>query len=206
MHFGFTNAPGTFMRSMNEFLKEFIGNFVILYLDDILIYIQTKEEHLRLLKMVLSTLQKEILFINLKKCSFMKREPIYLGFLVFEEGLKMDQEKVQAIDNWPTLRSSFEVRSLHGLTSFYRKFIRSFNQICEPILETIKETKQPFKWTEVDDTKFKLLKKKIIENPMLDFLSFEKFFQVQTDANGTVIGVVLLRLIAYFSEKLNEEK
>ena len=83
---------------------------------------QDKEEHLRQLKLVLRTLQKEKLLINLKKCSFLKKELVYLGFVVSEEGLKMDSYKVQAIVNWPVPRNAYEVRSLHGLASFYRKF------------------------------------------------------------------------------------
>jgi hypothetical protein len=112
---------------MNEVLKEFIGNFVIVYLEYILIYSQTKEEHLKHLKMVLSTLHKEKLLINLKKCSFMKRELIYLGFVVFEEGLNMEPKKVQAIVNCPTPTNAFEVKKFHGIAIFYRKFIRSFS-------------------------------------------------------------------------------
>ena len=106
----------------------------------------------------------------------MKEELIYLGFVVSKEGLKMDPEKVQAIWNWPILRNIFEVRSFHGLASFYRKFIRSFSQICAPIIETIKEINQPLKWIEAADRNFKLLKKKITEKPVLPLPDFGKSF------------------------------
>ena len=118
MPFGLTNAPSTFMRLMNEVLKEFIGKIVIVCLNYILIYSQTKEYHLRKLKMVLNTFKENKLLINFKKCSFMKNEMIYLGFVIFEDGLKMDPEKVQAIISWPTPRNVFEVRRFHVLMSF----------------------------------------------------------------------------------------
>ena len=209
MPFGLTNVPSTFMRLMNEVLKKYTGKFVVVYLDDILVFNKSKEEHLEHLKLVLKTLQKEKLLINLKKCSFMKEELVYLGFVISREGLKMDLEKVQAIRNWPTPRSVFEVRSFHGLASFYRKFIKGFSQVCAPILETIREVNQPFQWTEVADRNFNLLKRKITEKPILALPKFEKVFQVETDASGEAIGAVLSqeqRPIAYFSEKLNDEK
>jgi hypothetical protein len=123
MPFGLTNAPSTFMRLMNEVLKDFIGKFVIVYLDDILIFSKTEEEHLRHLTLVMRRLQQEKLLINLKKSSFMKKELIYLGFVISSNELKMDPEKVKAIKDWPSPKNIFEVRSFHGLASFYRKFI-----------------------------------------------------------------------------------
>ena len=99
MAFGHINAPSTFMRLMNEVLKEYAGKFSIIYLDDILVFSRSKEEHLEHLKLVLRTLQKEKLLINLKKCNFMKEELIYLRFVVSKEGMKMNPEKVQAIWN-----------------------------------------------------------------------------------------------------------
>lgn len=126
MLFGLINAPSTFMRLMNEFLKEYASKFVIVYLDHILVFSRSKEENLEHIKLVLRTLQKEKLLINLRKCGFMKEELIYPGFVVFKEGLKMDRENVQAIWNWPIPRNIFEV-SFHGVARFYRKFIRGFS-------------------------------------------------------------------------------
>jgi hypothetical protein len=209
MPFGLTNAPSTFMRLMNEVLKEFIGKFVIVYLDDILVFSKTKEEHIRHLNLVLKRLHDEKLLINLKKCFFMKEELIYLGFVISQEGLKMDPEKIKAITDWPSPRNIHEVRSFHGLASFYRKFIRNFSGICAPILDTVKKEKQPFKWTVAAEKGFKLLKEKITEKPVLALPDFKKLFSVKCDASGHAIGGVLSqeeKPVAYFSEKLNEAK
>jgi hypothetical protein len=101
MPFGLKNAPSTFMRLMNEVLKEFIEKIFIVYLDDILIFSKTKGEHLRHLTSVMERLQQEKLLINLKKSSFMKKELLYLGFVIYSNELKMDPEKVRAIKEWP---------------------------------------------------------------------------------------------------------
>jgi len=84
--------------------------------------------------------------INLKKCIFLKKELNYLGFMVSEEGLNMDPDKMQTILSWPIPRSAYEVRSFHGLVSFYRKFIKNFSQICAPIIGTFRGSGKPFKW------------------------------------------------------------
>eukprot|EP00253_Pinus_taeda_P031986 PITA_31986 len=209
MPFGLSNAPSTFMRLMNEVLMEFNGKFVIVYLDDILIFSKTKEEHFRHLQSVLRKLQQNKLLINLKKCTFFQRELVYLGFVIAENELKMDPEKVTAIVSWPSPKSLFEVRSFHGLARFYRKFIRNFSKICAPMLDTIKKVNQPFRWTEAAKHSFQILKKKITERPVLRLPDFNKLFQVRCDASGTAIGVVLSqedRPVAYFNEKLNESR
>ena len=141
MPFGLTNTPSTFTRLMNEVLKKFLKIFVIVYLDDILIFSKTLDEHLLHIRSVLERLREEKLLINLKKCSFAKKELVYLEFVVPSEGLKMDPEKVKAILEWPTPRSATKVRPFHGLASFYRKFIRNFSSICATITKTMRGDK-----------------------------------------------------------------
>lgn len=114
-----------------------MGKFVILYLDDIFIFSKTLEEHLMCICKVFDKLREEKLLINLKKCSFVK-EFVYLGFVLLVEGLKMDLEKMKAILKWPNPRSATKVKAFHGLTSFYRKFIRGFSSICGPLTEKMR--------------------------------------------------------------------
>jgi hypothetical protein len=121
----------------------------------------------------------------------------------------MDKEKVRAIQEWPATRSIFEVRSFHGLASFYRKFIKNFSGICAPIFDTINKKNQSFNWIEKDENNFRVLKEKITEKPILVLPYFKKTFQVRCDASGVVIGVVLSQEnnpITYFNEKMNETK
>jgi hypothetical protein len=163
MSFGLTNAPSTFMRLMNKILKYFIGKFMVVYLDDIMVFSRTKEDHLRHLTLVMRRLQQEKLLINLKKSSFMKTEPIYLGFVISSNELNMDQEKVKVIRECSSPTSMFEVRSFHGLESFYRKFIRDFSGIFAPMMDTVKKWHKYFKWTEEVEKSFNILKEKITE-------------------------------------------
>lgn len=161
------------------------------------------------MKCVLEKLQSEKLLVNIKKCSFFKSELVYLGFVILKDGLKMDPEKVQAIVDWPSPHSVFEVRSFHGLESFYRKFRKNFSGIYFPIIETIKKDKQPFKWSAEVESRFQLLKKNITEQPVLRLPDFGKPLQVKCDASGIAIGAVLSqedKPMAYFSDKLNDAK
>jgi hypothetical protein len=209
MPFGLTNAPSTFMRLMNEVLREFIEKFVVVYLDDILSFSKTKDEHLKHLATVMRKLQQEKLLVNMKKCSFMKTELIYLGFVISANELRMDPDKVEVIKNWPSPRNIFEVRSFHGLSSFYRKFIKNFNGISTAMMDTVKKRHKSFHWIAEVEKSFNLLKQKITKQPVLVLPDFQKTFQVKCDASGYATGAVLSQEdipVAYFSEKLDEAK
>ena len=123
MPFGLSNAPSTFMRLMHQVLKPLIEKFVVVYFDDILIYSRNLEKHLNHVKEVMETLRANKLFINLKKCSFMMDRLPFLGFIVSSDGIRVDEEKVRAIREWPTPGTVSEVRSFHGLATFYRRFV-----------------------------------------------------------------------------------
>ena len=152
MPFGLSNAPSTFMRFMHQVLRPYMGKFVVVYFDDILIYSSSQETHLKHLREVLETLRKEYLYVNQKKCSFLTTIVTFLGYVVSVDGVHADQSKVTAILEWPTPKSLHDVRSFHGLASFYRWFIQNFSTLIAPIIECLK--RQTFKWTEEADESF----------------------------------------------------
>ena len=145
MPFGLTNAPSTFIRVMTQILKPFLGKCVVVYFDDILIFNNCLQDHLAHVEQVLTTLQAEQLYINHAKCSFLKKKVYFLGFIISSKGVEVDPAKIQAIQNWPTPRTISEVRSFHGLATFYWRFIRNFSTIMAPITECLKGTN--FNWT-----------------------------------------------------------
>lgn len=205
MPFGLTNAPSTFMRLMNHVLRRFIGKFVVVYFDDILIYSKTLNEHVVHLELVLATLREEKLYANLSKCTFCVNEVIFLGFVVNTNGLRVDEAKVKAITDWPIPTNVTEVRSFHGLASFYRRFVKDFSTKAAPLNELVKKNVK-FEWGEAQQGAFDLLKHELTNAPVLALPDFSKTFELECDASGIGIGAVLLqegRPIAYFSEKLN---
>jgi hypothetical protein len=207
MPFGLSNAPSTFMRLMNHVFKPFIGLFVVVYFDDILVYSKSQQDHMEHLYQVFQTLRKQKLYVNLKKCHFLTDSLVFLGYVVSAEGIKMDPSKIEAIISWPVPKSLHDIRSFHGLASFYRRFIRSFSSIIAPITECLKGGK--FQWNEEAQKSFELIKKKVTEAPVLVLPDFSKLFEVDCDASGVGIGAVLSqegKPIAFFSEKLNESR
>jgi hypothetical protein len=130
MPFGLTNAPTTFMRLMDDVLRPFTNSFVVVYLDDILIFSRMWEEHMRHIQQVLSTLQQHKLYANLEKCSFGMNMVQYLGYIVDEHGVHVDLAKIQVIRDWPAPTTLTELQSFLGLANFYRRFMLGFSHIA----------------------------------------------------------------------------
>uniref|UniRef100_A0A2N9I0N6 Reverse transcriptase n=1 Tax=Fagus sylvatica TaxID=28930 RepID=A0A2N9I0N6_FAGSY len=205
MPFGLTNAPSTFMRLMNHALRAFLARFVVVYFDDILVYSKSLDEHINHLHCVLTVLRKEKLYANLKKCSFCLDKVVFLGFVVGAKGIAVDEEKVKAIKEWPTPKSITEVRSFHGLASFYRRFVKDFSTLAAPLTEIVKKS-VGFKWGSEQDRAFIEIKERLCGAPLLALPDFSKTFEIECDVSGIGIGAVLMqekRPIAYFNEKLN---
>ena len=204
MPFGLTNAPSTFMRLMNHVLREFLGKCVVVYFDDILVYSKNVDEHAFHLHQVLSKLLENQLYAKMSKCSFCLDEVTFLGFVVGKDGVKVDESKIQAIKDWPTPKSVSEIRSFHGLASFYRRFVKDFSTIAAPLNNLVKKNVK-FDWNDDCENAFQTLKQKLIQAPVLTLPNFDHMFEVECDASGVGIGGVLMqngKPIAYFSEKL----
>ncbi|OMO49566.1 reverse transcriptase [Corchorus capsularis] len=205
MPFGLTNAPSTFMRLMNHVLRTFIGKFVVVYFDDILVYSRNLDEHVRHLRCVLDVLRVEKLYANLKKCTFCTNKLVFLGFVVSSQGIEVDEEKIKAIKDWPTPTNVGQVRYFHGLAGFYRRFVKDFSTLAAPITSVMKNN-APFNWGDEQQEAFETLKDKLTNAPLLVLPNFNNTFEIECDASGVGIGAVLMqggKLVAYFSEKLN---
>ena len=213
--FGLCNAPPTFQKMMNDVLADCLDKFVLVYLDDILIYSKSASDHERHVKYVLKKLQDAQLVINQKKCSFYKRQVSFLGYKVSGHGIEPSSEKVQVIQDWKTPGNVQEVRQFIGLAQYYRRFIPNFASIAAPITDLTRGTgakRRPIIWTDQCAESFKILKDKLSSSPVLLTPDMSKPFKVETDASDYGIGCVISqednngnwRPIAFESKKLSK--
>ncbi|XP_024310338.1 uncharacterized protein LOC112268650, partial [Brachypodium distachyon] len=205
MPFGLTNAPSTFMRLMNEVLRAFIGRFVVVYFDDILIYNSSLEDHLNHLHSLFDALRDARLFGNLEKCTFCTDRVSFLGYVVTPQGIEVDKAKIDAIQSWPTPTTVTQVRSFLGLAGFYCRFVKDFSTLAAPLNELTKKD-VPYVWGAAQEEAFLILKDKLTHAPLLQLPDFNKTFELECDASGIGLGGVLLqdgKPVAYFSEKLS---
>lgn len=211
MPFGLSNAPAIFQELMSVVLQE-CSNFATAYLDDILIFSSTLKEHLTHLSIIFERLRQHRLKLKLKKCSFLKTETNYLGFVIDEEGIKPDQKKVEAIRSLPVPTCVREVRSFVGMCSYYRRFIPNFSQIAEPIIDLTRKYAH-FKWSETHQKAFEFIKDSLTAVPLLVYPNSNNPYTLYTDASDTCIGACLTQIcdddekpIYYLSHKLSKSQ
>ena len=220
MPFGATNAPATFQRLMHDCLGDLNMNWCIVYLDDIIIFSDTKEEHLKRLEAVFQKLITAGLKLKPSKCHFFRQEIEYLGHVVSGKDISTNPKKVEAVAKWPTPKTLYDVRSFLDFVGYYRRFIKDFSKIAKPIREVItglenqskRSAKKTFvEWTNAADSAFEHLKKLCISTPILAYPDYKLPFVLHTDSSSEGLGAVLyqkqngkLRVIAYASRSVSK--
>ncbi|WVZ91572.1 hypothetical protein U9M48_037724 [Paspalum notatum var. saurae] len=164
MPFGLTNAPAYFMNLMNKIFMDGLDKYVIVFIDDILVYSKTIEEHEEHLRKVLEKLRSHQLYAKFSKCEFWLERISYLGHIIIAEGVTVDPEKVEAVMEWPQPTNVSEVRSFIGLAGFYRRFIGGFAKIAKP-MTALQKNGARFEWTEACEKSFQELKAKLTSAP-----------------------------------------
>ena len=191
MFFGLTNSPATFQTMMNEIFIDLIDRgVVIVYIDDILIFTETLEEHRKVTEEVLALLQKYNLYLNAKKCEFEKLKVEYLGLIISQGKIEMDPVKIDGVATWPEPACVKDVQSFVGFVNFYRRFIEAFAETARPLHQLTKKD-TPWKWSTEEKAAFEELKKKVTSAPILIFPDPEKQYKVEMDASNYAYGGVL---------------
>ncbi|XP_052197382.1 uncharacterized protein LOC127804547 [Diospyros lotus] len=204
MPFGLTNAPAAFMDLMNQTFRPFLDKFVIVFIDDILIYSTSESDHEEHLRVVLQTLKDHKLYAKFSKCEFWLTQVAFLGHIISAEGIAVDPAKIEAVQKWQAPNTIGEIRSFLGLAGYYRRFVEGFSKISAPLTRlTQKEVK--FEWDDKCKQSFQELKARLTTTPILAMPTESGKFVVYSDAFGIGLGCVLMqdeKVIAYGSRQL----
>lgn len=213
MPFGLRNAPATFQRVMEHILRGILNEKCLVYLDDIIIFSTSLQEHIQNLKAVFERLRQAKFKIQLDKSEFLRKEVAYLGHIVTPEGVKPNPDKIKAIQNYPIPKTPKQLKGFLGLLGYYRKFIKDFAKITKPLTKCLKKDSV----IDINNPEyfncFELCKKLLINEPLLQYPDFSKTFNITTDASGFAIAGVLSQgkigsdlPIAYASRTLNSSE
>jgi hypothetical protein len=204
MSFGLTNVPAHFMYLMNSVFMPKLDKFVVVFIDDTLIYPKSEEEHAQHLRVILQRLRDHQLYAKFSKCAFWLKEVLFLGHVISTEGIAADPSNVQEVLDWKSPKSVTQIRSFLGLARYYRRFIPIFSKTAKPMTQLL-EKEAKFKWSLQCEEAFLTLKKLLTTAHVLAQPNIEKPFDVFCDASGMGIGGVLMqdgRAIAYASRQL----
>ena len=204
MPFGLTNAPAVFMDYMNRIFRQYLDQFVVVFIDDILIYSKSREEHEEHLRIVLNVLREKQLYAKLSKCEFWLSEVKFLGHVISRDGVAVDPHKVEAVLDWKRPESVTEIRSFLGLAGYYRRFIPNFSRLALPLTKLTRKN-QSWAWDERCEECFRELKNRLTTAPVLIIPDPTVTYVVYSDASLHGLGCVLMqqgRVVAYASRQL----
>ncbi|GJZ23242.1 putative reverse transcriptase domain-containing protein [Tanacetum coccineum] len=204
MPFGLTNAPAVFMDLMNRVCKPYLDKFVIVFIDDILIYSKDEKEHEEHLKAILELLKKEKLYAKFSKCEFWIPKVQFLGHVIDSRGIHVDPAKIESIKDWASPKTPTEIRQFLGLAGYYRRFIEGFSKIAKSMTKLTQKGIK-FDWGEKEENAFQLIKQKLCSAPILALPEGSEDFVVYCDASHKGLGAVLMqreKVIAYASRQL----
>jgi len=212
MFFGLTNSPATFQTMMNEIFQDLISEGVVcVYLDDILIFTETMEEHDRVTRLVLERLRQYKLYLRHDKCEFAKTRIEYLGLIISHGQAEMDPVKIAGVAEWPTPSNKKEVQSFLGFTNFYRRFIQGFSDLARPMFDLTRKD-SAWQWGEAEKSAFEAIRTRVISAPILVFPDETRPFRVEADSSDFATGAVLSQQspvddkwhpVAYYSKSLS---
>ena len=211
MFFGLTNSPATFQTMMNNiFRKEIAKGWVVIYMDDILVFSKDKKQHQEQVKRILEKLRQHQLSLKAEKCYFDKEEIDFLGLTITEKGIRMDPNKVKAVTTWLTPMTKRELQQFLGFVNFYRRFIKGFTKIAKPLMKLT--GKNEWLWTKLQQKAFEELKQEITSERTLIIPKPGKQFWMETDTSDFTIAAILSqqdnegkwRPVAFMSKALND--
>ncbi|WVZ52838.1 hypothetical protein U9M48_003857 [Paspalum notatum var. saurae] len=208
MSFGLTNALAYFMKLVNSVFMDYLDKFVVVFIDDILIYSKTEAEHEEHLRLVLQRLREHKLYAKFSKCEFWIDEVRFLGHVVSKGGIAVDPSKVSTVTNWKVPEIPKEVRGFLGLAGYYRRFIKKISRIAKPMTSLLEKDAE-FRWTNAQQAAFDELKKRLTTAPVLTLPDQQKKFIVYCDASRDGLGCVLMqegKVIAYASRQLRKHE
>jgi hypothetical protein len=201
MSFGLTNASAYFMYLMNKVFMKYLDKFIVVFIDDILVYSRSEEEHEEHLHLTLQKLRENRLYAKLSKCEFWIKQVTFLEHVILKGGIYVDPSKVRDVLSWNAPMSVGDIQSFLRLAGYYQRFIEGFSKISKPITELLEKDKK-FVWTSACEASFQELKKRLTTTPILVMPDMEKPFSINCDVSGQGLGCVLMQdghVVAYAS-------
>ena len=199
MSFRLTNAPAAFMDLMNRVFRPYVDQFVIVFIDDILVYSKDRESHDTHLQVVLETLRKEQLYTKLSKCEFWMNEVSFLGHIVSKEGIRVDPKKIEVVVEWKQPRNVTELRNFLGLAGYYRRFVKGFSMTAAPMTRLLQKNVK-YEWSEKCQRSFDKLKTFLTKAPVLTQPTCGREYVIFSDTSLNGLGCVLMqegKVVAY---------